>query len=81
MTSQEFISMVKSSWNMHHLLYKLGVREDTQQNRTMYVYPHALKAGLSMQQVRDLFLSNINRKYLDSMLPLSGPSAVSSITN
>jgi hypothetical protein len=69
MTTQEFISMASSSWNMPHLLYKLGVREDTQQTRTTYVYPLAIQAGLTMEQVRDLFLSNVNRKYLDAAIP------------
>lgn len=61
MTSQEFISMASSSWNMAHLLDRLGKHENTEQNRAMYVYPLAVQAGLTMAQVRNLFILNVRK--------------------
>jgi hypothetical protein len=61
MTSQEFISMASSSWNMAHLLDRLGKHENTYENRTIYVYPLAVQAGLTLDEVRSLFIINVRK--------------------
>jgi len=69
MTSQEFISAVSSSWNMSHLLDKLGGHENTQENRLAHVYPLATAAGLTMTQVRNSFIVNVRKAEREALSP------------
>ena len=80
MTSQEFISAVSSSWNMSHLLDKLGGYENTQENRSSYVYPLATAAGLTMTQVRDLFIVNVRKAEREALIPPATPTLTPSST-
>jgi hypothetical protein len=80
MTPQEFISAVSSSWNMSHLLDKLGGYENTQENRSTYVYPLATAAGLTMTQVRDLFIVNVRKAERDALIPTVTPTVTPSST-
>jgi hypothetical protein len=78
MTPQEFISMASSSWNMAHLLDRLGKHENTEQNRMMYVYPLAVQAGLTMAQVRNLFILNVRKAERDALIPTVTPTVTPS---
>ncbi len=80
MTSQEFISAVSSSWNMSHLLDKLGGYENTQENRLTYVYPLATAAGLTISQVRDLFIVNVRKAEREALTPPVTPTVTPSST-
>jgi hypothetical protein len=58
MNSQELIAMASSSWNMAHLLDKLGGHKNTRQNRINYLHPLLDSTGLTMTEVASYFASS-----------------------
>ena len=58
MTSEEFIELVKTCKNRAELLIKLGDYANNNVNKKKYIQPLREAAGLTVQQLNDLFKKN-----------------------
>jgi len=58
MTSEEFIELAKTCKNRTELLDKLGGYENTGRNRGKYIAPLRRMAGMTPQELTDLFIKD-----------------------
>ena len=56
MTSEQFIELAKTCKDRAELLIKLGNYENTNENKKKYIQPLRESAGLTIQQLTDLFI-------------------------
>ena len=66
MTTEQFIELAKTCRNRAELLIKLGNYENTNENKKKYIQPLREAAGLTIQQLTDLFVKDRKSTRLNS---------------